>query len=128
MKYILLVLLVVLSGCDSTNVLYDEVISLEKGTSQKAYKFSIDRTRLTLLEIEAEPHSVNAYIVYQGEVEKFFKLNSFKHIDPFRLKNAAKSRVRETLKKGDYALIVGQSDINRIESTKVRVKLTFSNP
>ena len=128
MKYILLALLFVLSGCDNTNVLYDEVISLDKGTSQKAYKFSLDRVRLTSLEIKSQPHSVNAYIVYQGEVEKFFKLRSFKHIDPFSLKSAVDSKVTETLNKGEYALIIGQSDLNRTDSTRVTVKLTFSNP
>ena len=128
MKYILLALLFVLSGCDNTNVLYDEVISLDKGTSQKAYKFSLDRVRLTSLEIKSQPHSANAYIVYQGEVEKFFKLRSFKHIDPFSLKSAVDSKVTETLNKGEYALIIGQSDLNRTDSTRVTVKLTFSNP
>lgn len=128
MRYILLSCLFILAACDSTNVLYNEIISLDKGTSQKAYKFSLDRTRLASLEIKAEPHSVNAYIVYQGEVESFFKLRSFRHIEPFRLKSAIDSQVSETLNKGDYALIVGHADINQTDSTKVKVKLTFSNP
>ena len=128
MKYVFIFIVFMLSGCDNTNVLYDEVISLDKGTSQKAYKFSLDRTRLASLEVKAEPHSVNAYIVYPNEVEKFFKLRSFKHIDPFSLKSAIDSRVSESLNKGEYALIIGQSDIHRTESTRVKVKLTFNNP